>query len=43
MVKCQDIVEEWFAKHYRCYGTKLQPLDALSSLPATDETATALL
>ena len=20
MVKCQDIVEEWFAKHYRCYG-----------------------
>ena len=24
MVKCQDIVEEWLAKHYRCYGTSSQ-------------------
>ena len=22
VVKCQDIVWEWFAKHYRCYGTR---------------------
>ena len=21
VVKCQDIVHKWFAKHYRCYGT----------------------
>ena len=21
MVKCQGIVQEWFAKDYRCYGT----------------------
>ena len=22
MVTCQDIVQEWLAKHYRCYGTR---------------------
>ena len=32
MVKCQDIVWEWFAKHYRCYGI-LAPATAGTSLP----------
>ena len=26
MVKCQNIVWEWFAKHYRCYGSTVTPV-----------------
>ena len=33
MVKCQDIVQGWFAKHYRCYGTAVLAPEAKGSSP----------